>query len=493
MKTSWFKKYSLDWPTPFYVLLLAAFPVLYLYSYNISEIDAGQLGFPLSVYLAGAFLLWALLTLLLRDGRKAGLATALFILLFSSYGRLYEYLTSLGVFVPGHAYLLPGVLFIWGYCVYFISRAKRDFRTSTTVLNIIAAVLIVLNLANILIYEITKPQFDAGVPLNATDNVTSVTGETQSLPDIYFIILDEYANHDALKEWCGYDNSWFLKSLEDKGFYIASKSTTRSYDTPQAMASVLNMEYLAGNGDPSWSDTTYQKLAHSKAADFLKSKGYKFVYFGCWTGLESFDKYMEKYADLYFNHYESGNNRVNEFEQILWKTTMLSPVYYKLTGSQYDIVMRRGVLDTLEHLKEIPDIAGPKFVFAHILPPHEPFVFGPKGETVAPINYHNFKDRQFYLGQCIFISGEIDKVVGELVAKSKQPPLIIIQSDHGLRPGHPGMDIDIDVNGWHRILNAMYLPGMDKAVLYDSISSVNTFRLIFNQYFNADYDLLPDD
>jgi len=29
--------------------------------------------------------------------------------------------------------------------------------------------------------------------------------------------------------------------------------------------------------------------------------------------------------------------------------------------------------------------------------------------------------------------------------------------------------------------------------LYDNISPVNTFRLIFSQYFGADYPLLEDD
>jgi hypothetical protein len=42
------------------------------------------------------------------------------------------------------------------------------------------------------------------------------------------------------------------------------------------------------------------------------------------------------------------------------------------------------------------------------------------------------------------------------------------------------------------ILNAYYLPGVDSSQLYDSISPVNTFRLIFNTYFGEDYELLDD-
>jgi hypothetical protein len=509
MKTAWIKKYSLDWPTPFYVLLLAAFPVLFLYSYNINEIEAGQLVLPLAACLAGAFLLWILLTLVLRDGRKAGLAVALFLAFFFSYGRLYESLEGVDVFILRHAYFLPGLLLVWGYGVYFISRAKRDFRTSTTVLNIIAAVLIIINLANITFYQVNKPGLGAKSPVSTAGAAATLPDTGQNLPDIYFIILDEYAPPDVIKEWCGYDNSPFIKGLEDKGFVIAEHSKARSPYTPEAIAQVLNMEYLTAGvewdktagwvggetkdyGNEAWSESTYHKIAYNKAADFLRSKGYKYIYFGCWAGLNLWDKYMKDNADLYFNYYGSDStNWVNEFQHILWKTTMIGPAYYQATGGLYNNIHRIGVLNTLKHLKEMPHIAGPKFVFVHVLPPHEPFVFGSRGEVIASANYENYKDKQVYRDQYIFITREIEKVVDALLKESKSPPIIIIQSDHGLRPHHPG--IVIGTKEWHKILNALYLPGLDKAVLYDSISQVNTFRLIFNRYFGTNYELLPDD
>ncbi len=44
-----------------------------------------------------------------------------------------------------------------------------------------------------------------------------------------------------------------------------------------------------------------------------------------------------------------------------------------------------------------------------------------------------------------------------------------------------------------RILNAYYLPGVDKDILYPSITPVNSFRLIFNLYFDTNFELLPDE
>jgi hypothetical protein len=36
------------------------------------------------------------------------------------------------------------------------------------------------------------------------------------------------------------------------------------------------------------------------------------------------------------------------------------------------------------------------------------------------------------------------------------------------------------------------LPNADKDIFYPSITPVNSFRVIFNHYFNLNYELLPD-
>ena len=42
------------------------------------------------------------------------------------------------------------------------------------------------------------------------------------------------------------------------------------------------------------------------------------------------------------------------------------------------------------------------------------------------------------------------------------------------------------------ILNAILLPEMNKDLLSNKITPVNTFRLIFKNYFNIEIDLLKD-
>jgi hypothetical protein len=468
-------------PVVFYPLLLAAFPILFLYVHNINEISASQMWLPLAISVAAGLVLWAILSVILRSLAKAGLTTAIFLLFFFSYGRLYDALENWGTFVPQHAYLLPGMLFVWGYCVYFIARAKRDFRITARVLNIVAAALIAINLFNIASYEIKLARLNAQTPGQAPGQTVSNSIRHGALPDIYFIILDEYAHPDTMKEYYDYDDSQFINSLKDKGFFIASGSKTWTSATEQCIAQVLNMEHLAAD--------LYWKLAYSKVAEFLKMKGYQYIYFGNWVDVGRWESYMEDNADFYFNYFVSGASPwVSEFQKILWSTTMLQPFYYHLVGTQYESAYRRETLYTLEHLKVLPELEGPKFVVAHISCPHTPFVFGPGGEDIPNEDWENVNNKQFYLGQYIFISTQIEGVIDALLKKSEIPPIIILQSDHGTRPNYP-----VDDYAWHKILNAMYLPGMDYNTMSENISPVNTFRLIFDHYFGADYPLLEND
>ena len=63
-------------------------------------------------------------------------------------------------------------------------------------------------------------------------------------------------------------------------------------------------------------------------------------------------------------------------------------------------------------------------------------------------------------------------------------PIIIVQGDHGAVLDDPQRRMTI--------LNAYYLPGGGAQSLYEAVSPVNTFRVIFNFYFGLQVPLLDD-
>jgi len=150
------------------------------------------------------------------------------------------------------------------------------------------------------------------------------------------------------------------------------------------------------------------------------------------------------------------------------------------------------ILFVLDTLKSLPSKKTPKFIFAHILCPHVPFVFDSNGGLVDLKHIYNRTDKKYYLEQYIYISKKIIEVIKVIISKSPTPPIIILQSDHGLR--------NIMVNGkivrlgeeWKKIFNSYYLPGFDKNKISPSISPVNSFRLIFNEYFKTELPFIKD-
>ena len=82
--------------------------------------------------------------------------------------------------------------------------------------------------------------------------------------------------------------------------------------------------------------------------------------------------------------------------------------------------------------------------------------------------------------------------MSELLARSANPPIIILQGDHGPLGRRITRLDSPDFRERFGILNAMYLPKGMGEFLGNDISAVNTFRFIFNHYFGTDLDLLEN-
>ena len=139
--------------------------------------------------------------------------------------------------------------------------------------------------------------------------------------------------------------------------------------------------------------------------------------------------------------------------------------------------------------------------------PHPPFLFNKNGKVATrvedTIDFHGLhysktperveQYRQDYLGQLEYANKKILRSIDQILANSETPPVIILQSDHG-----PGSTLDWEnpekTNMHERmpILNAYYLPDKGKKMLYESITPVNSFRVVFNALFDADLELLED-
>ncbi|MFN2184148.1 MAG: sulfatase-like hydrolase/transferase, partial [Anaerolineae bacterium] len=197
----------------------------------------------------------------------------------------------------------------------------------------------------------------------------------------------------------------------------------------------------------------------------------------------------------------------NELEVRLLCSTPIPWLAYR--GSVFDPVAahRQKILFTLEHIADTVSLPDQQFVFAHVLAPHGPFVFDENGNGIDLRGQFDLRDGveldEFgqpleedvlgYTGQLAFVNTKIRSVLEALIAQSSRPTIVILQSDHG-----PSWPLNMEEPGSARlrermsILNAYLLPGENRANLYEEITPVNTFRLIFNAYLGTDLELLED-
>jgi len=471
-------------------LLFAIYPILFLYAHNIKEAYISQVFFPLLFSIVFASLLWGGLFLAIKDKVKSAVISTIFIFLFFLYGHIFDQLKILGyafdLDIPRHFYLIPLFVILWAVLFYVVKKTKKDLTNFTTFLNIIALVLVLYNGFNIVIFEIKKAQTPDTFKVNLQEmRVNKVeTIEKAQLPDIYYIILDGYASLSTVKTLYHYDNTSFARELRELGFYITEESRTRYNMTEQSLASSLNMCYTRKG------DNFYAMLRDNRVVEILKKAGYKIIAF-----LDKDEALFTK-SDLVFNFSRGKKSTlINEFYMTLLKTTMLRVLYeWYIDEKYYNYYYREKTLYIFEELGKIPPLKGPKFVFVHIECPHWPFVFDRDGGPVDPRHFTDLKDKKYYLDQYIFVSKKVKHLVEVLINQSSSPPVLVLQSDHGPRGFGPGggyYQLDVG-NEWKRIFNAYYLPGKDHQGLYPSISPINTFRLIFNLYFNADYPMLKD-
>ena len=473
---------------PWHLILLSMYPILGLWFQNIEQVNSKVIIRPLIFSFLGAILIWRVVAFLIRDTERAAILTSIFFIAFFSYGHVYGIARNvqfLNVPIFRHRTLLIIWILVGALAFAWIKRSKK-VDTFKSVLNWISFALVSIFFVELLIFQITQ-----SIPSSQSrENIRSINiSYEDDLPDIYYIILDGYSRADVLEQEMGYDNSVFISELENMGFYVAKYSQSNYSQTTLSISSSLNYDYLDSLGVTITEDKlvrrdVYRLLSDNALRRFLEERGYKTVAFATgfvWSELTNATYYLEP----------NPGAKLNEFEYLLLQTTILRiPLDYKLLF-QTDLrneMFRERTEFTLDKLKTIPFIAGPKFVFVHTLIPHLPFVFGPNGE----VEDMDFKDEleyskdeyiYGYTNQVSYANKRILEIVSDLIQKSETPPIIIIQGDHG--SGRFGKESRM------RILNAYYLPEQP-SVLYETISPVNSFRVVLNTYFGQSLPLLED-
>ena len=487
-KTPFIRQWGTCFSIPWYPIAFAVYPVLALLAFNSGQVEAlaGLRALLASVLLA--LLLFLALWLVFKRPHRAAFLALLWLLLFFSYGHVFDLLrNAIPKLPPG-----PWLLFIWALLfllsAWWASRPHLGFGGVTSSLNLIALGLVAMSAVQAFSIRSSGSLHRAAAEKAPIQELQPA----RPLPDVYYFILDSYARDDLLLQIYRYDNQPFLNALKDRGFYVAECSQSNYGRTEMSLSSSLNMQYLQ-ELDSSFTPENigrshlWDTLKHSAVRYNFESLGYKTVNFANgfdWIELHDADEFL---APTPFT------KGLTEFEGLFLRTTLARPLA-DLGWVDADAVLARTardrfrlVFDSLEGLARDP---APTFAYIHLISPHPPFVFGPDGAPTSPADFWNAQRRypsnlyvKGYLNQLAYLNMQMEAGIDTILQNSSSPPIIILQGDHGpwLQPK----------DKLFRILNAYYLPGRSDK-LYPGISPVNSFRLVFDEYFGGNYPLLED-
>jgi hypothetical protein len=473
-------------------LVVAVYPVLHLYAAN-----PGQSHFPWAMtaaLAAGAVTLAVALGWALGDRDKAALLVALTLALALSYGHVFDGIrAALGgsdlIGVLRHRILGAGfVLVFLAGCVALV-RARRPLARARQGCTMVALAALVLAVGQVALAQVRVARLPA-FPAASPGRDVAAAGVMAGAPNIYYVVLDGRASSRVLEQYFEYSDAEFIDALRRRGFYIAERSHANYAHTPLSLASALNMEYLdwvretlgAGSTDPS---LLYRMIDNSEVARFLKAQGYLVVNISSGWGPTNALSYADRNTNV--------GSHLAEFYDVFLHSTILRPVV-SAGAREY---ARGRILRSLAGLRVVDARVHPMFVFAHVMAPHPPFVFGRNGEPRRPRSLglrNSWGNKQAYVDQLIFTDRSVLEVVDRILADSDTSPIIVIQSDHG--PASSGV-LDRPALRILRermpIFNAYLVPDTLRRALHDTISPVNTFRVILGQSFGAHLPLLKDE
>ena len=500
----------------FHPYLVALFPILIIYSQNIGRVDIEELILPIILWIVFSIALYYGLKVVIKNPFKASIIVTLILILLFSYGHVYYLLNDVsidGFDIGRNRYLIPAFTIVLGLSLFFMIKSKRIFDNATSIMNVISVVFLMVVISNIglVAAEIVdcencyqKTFYEGKDFTEFFESHKFFIPDDQELPDVYYLILDEYARSDALQEYHNFNNQEFIQYLEEKGFDVADNSLANYPMSIQSIPATMNMNYINFLADEIGRDVRNFKpligkdglYSNNMVIKNFKDMNYKIITFNTFA----LTRYENKLSDETFC-----NRDVSLLDNKLVDALARISIFGYYVERWSEAEMRQVTLCAFDEFGNAGKLFNePIFVWAHIMLPHPPWIFGPNGEEITPgkplliTDNPEYRDagwepRLQYIQQVEFANKKTIEVI-EKILENNENSIIIIQGDHGTAWDLNWQDPDRD-DVWQRLrnLDAIYFPDeVKRDSLLSDRTLVNTFRIVFNEYFGSEYEILEN-
>jgi len=483
-------KYSKIWAAVF-VSSASVFSTVFLYTHNFGTLPfLESLPFMLAFLSMGVLIMIAL-TVISKSIEKSALASAWIMIVLLNTGYLVE--------IMRYRYALLCVLIASILILHIVHKklTEENAKSLVCVFGLVAACLLAFNVVSPVLSSISLQKSKASSDLSSTntlDYINSKTISKEELPNIYFMIFDEYAGFNELKSVYQYDNTAFKDQLEALGFTVSSKSTNYKTNTFQCLADLFNLEIKKSNSE--YDELDSRRQAYNGALfHILQSLGYS-LYKTEVENIVPFENLVNYNRENKL--WTTTDTGETTFYLIIKRSILFYPkfvdyLHFLITGTSYyeyqSWVYAAPATIMVHYSGDEFTIQKNAFTLAYICCPHGPFVFDSDGNFHYDlINAWNWKDPHYYLEQLEYVSKLILNAVNSILKKDPYS-IIIIMSDHGVRNhGKFGLS-DVTIEEATDILNAVYWKGHPIDEIHGQ-SGVNTLRIILNKTFELSLPML---
>jgi len=474
---------------PFFLFLLPLFLVLHIWKEFHSLIEfrvvSGEILF---LFILPATLL-AIFHIVTRSFKKAALISLLFMLPFYFLGELKDWfmLAKGRSFFGSYTFLLSACFVLLVICTIIVIRSKSNFNRLFLYANTLLLVICSIDLVSLLFFGNKNREFAI------TQNYQPCSSCEK--PDIFLLVFDSYTSTDLLKDELGYDNSSIDSVLRQKGFRIIPQSRSNYNLTPFSIGSSFNMEYLP-DADTSrlYRLRNYlpavKKVYDNALLQILRKEGYEINNHSLFdmrnspTTIPGFDIWGTKQLFEQHNLYKKLDKDIGwRFPSWLRPGPNNKLKTYAINRDRHDSVTIRHILQS-----SAGQSSKPKFIYGHLFLPHSPYTYDSSGNKVEPIGIMEPEaDKKAYVQQIQYANKILLQLVDSILANRKRPLAIIIQGDHGYRFFDAHKNDKEFPN-----LSAVYFSSGNYKGLTDSMTNVQTFRFLLNNWFGKEYPYLED-
>ena len=315
-----------------------------------------------------------------------------------------------------------------------------------------------------------------------------VAAAPDALPDIYLIVLDEYAASTITSELIAFDNREFQDSLRALGFRIPAATWSNYSFTAASIASMLDMRHVDEVAERAGTQRSLVPLnniiAGSAAFTVARSRGYRIVFVPS-SGFEGTRSHPA--ADITLGP-ETPVEWVAEHvtSPLAMEIARLTVIGSGLKAASVRLGSPWRALGPFRGLREAVTEPGPKFVFAHAMVTHQPYQFTSDCDW-ATLNRPVY-GVSGYRAQMECTNRQLLDIV-ELILESERPSVILLQGDHGTSVLGGLILADARTASAAQVaerlgaFSAYRLP--DGSTLPDTITPVNLLRLVFNRYLGT--------